>query len=80
MRFLLSIIISLIAMQMYSQQVSQRVMDFGKVKLWNNPSFEVEYTNTSGRTQLFLPIRYSPEVGVRAAQQKLLPGRVLRLL
>ena len=74
MRFLLSIIISLIAMQMYSQQVSQRVMDFGKVKLWNNPSFEVEYTNTSGRTQLFLPIRYSPEVGVRAAQQKLAPG------
>lgn len=79
MRFLLGIIISLIVMQTNGQQVSQRAMDFGKVKLWNNPSFVVQYTNTSRRTQLFLPIRYSSDIAVHAAQQKLTPGETTTL-
>jgi Ca-activated chloride channel family protein len=66
-------------MQTNGQQVSQRAMDFGKVKLWNNPSFVVQYTNTSGRTQLFLPIRYSSDIAVNAAQQKLAPGETTTL-
>lgn len=79
MRLLLGIIISLIVMQTNGQQVSQRAMDFGKVKLWNNPSFVVQYTNTSERTQLFLPIRYSSDIAVHAAQQKLAPGETTTL-
>jgi Ca-activated chloride channel family protein len=56
------------------QEVSSTVQNFGNVKQWNNPIFEVSYTNTSGRSQLFLPIRYQPDIGVSFSKERLAPG------
>lgn len=69
--FYISLVFTLLAT---GQRVTSTVQDFGKVKEWNNPIFEVVYTNTSGRTQLFLPIGYKQDVGVRFEKEKLAPG------
>ncbi|MFB1013892.1 MAG: VWA domain-containing protein [Bacteroidia bacterium] len=58
----------------HGQEVSSTVQNFGNVKQWNNPVFEVSYTNTSGRSQLFLPIRYQPDIGVSFSKERLAPG------
>jgi len=57
----------------HGQEVSSTVQNFGNVKQWNNPVFEVSYTNTSGRSQLFLPIRYQPDIGVSFSKERLAP-------
>ncbi|MFT6384734.1 MAG: Ca-activated chloride channel family protein [Bacteroidia bacterium] len=58
----------------HGQEVSSTVQNFGNVKQWDNPIFEVSYTNTSGRSQLFLPIRYQPDIGVSFSKERLAPG------
>lgn len=69
--FILSLLVSLTA---YGQQVSNTAKDFGKVKDWNNPAFNITYTNTSGKQQLFLPVKYSVDLGVKIGKMKLQPG------
>lgn len=69
--FILSLLVSLAA---FGQQVSNTTKDFGKVKDWNNPAFTVTYTNTSGKQQLFLPVMYSVDLGVKMGTMKLQPG------
>jgi Ca-activated chloride channel family protein len=69
--FYISLVFILLA---HGQEVSSTVQNFGNVKQWNNPIFEVSYTNTSGRSQLFLPIRYQPDIGVSFNKERLAPG------
>jgi Ca-activated chloride channel homolog len=69
--FYISLVFILLA---HGQEVSSTVQNFGNVKQWNNPVFEVSYTNTSGRSQLFLPIRYQPDIGVSFSKERLAPG------
>ena len=69
--FYISLVFILLA---HGQEVSSTVQNFGNVKQWNNPVFEVSYTNTSGRSQLFLPIRYQSDVGASFSKEKLAPG------
>jgi len=69
--FFLGLLLSLAAL---GQQVSSLTKDFGKVKDWNNPAFTVTYTNTSGKQQLFLPVMYTVDLGVRIGKMKLQPG------
>ena len=73
MRYIFSLII-FASLTAFGQRVSEQVKDFGKVKDWNNPPFEIVYTNTSGKTQLFLPVRYTQDVGLIYKKQKLQPG------
>ncbi len=68
--FYISLVFILLA---HGQEVSSTVQNFGNVKQWNNPVFEVSYTNTSGRSQLFLPIRYQPDIGVSFSKERLAP-------
>jgi Ca-activated chloride channel family protein len=74
MRSILFYISAFIALTLQAQSVSNSMQDFGKVKMWNNPVFEVNYTNISGRTQLFLPIRYQRDFKVSFEKNKLAPG------
>lgn len=69
--FILCLLVSLTA---YGQRVSSLSKDFGKVTDWNNPSFTITYTNTSGKEQLFLPVMYSVDMGVRIGKMKLNVG------
>ena len=74
MRSIFSFICTLYLISVLGQSVSSTEQDFGKVKLWNNPVFEAVYTNTSGRTQLFLPIMYQPDIKVNFEKSKLASG------
>ena len=76
--FSLSIYLLLLT-AVFGQRVPRTYQDFGKVKLWNNPIFEVSYTNTSGKEQLFLPIAYQYDVLVKYGKDKLSPGETTNI-
>ncbi|NNJ54858.1 MAG: VWA domain-containing protein [Bacteroidia bacterium] len=69
----------LILTSVFGQRVPRTFQDFGKVKEWNNPIFEVSYTNTSGKEQLFLPIAYQYDVLVKFGKDKLQPGETTNI-
>lgn len=74
MRNILCIISISICSALAAQSGSSFVQDFGKVKEWNNPVYEVVYTNTSSRDLLFLPTPYRQDISVKFAKNKLSPG------
>ena len=76
--FSLSIFLLLLT-AVFGQRVPRTYQDFGKVKQWNNPIFEVSYTNTSGKEQLFLPIAYQYDVLVKYGKDKLSPGETTNI-
>ena len=57
-----------------AQKVTEAEHDFGKVTDWNNPIFSTTYTNTTGSTQLFLPVRFDRNIRVIYGKSSLAPG------
>ncbi len=74
MQSYLSLILSLAICSAYGQSVSSYSKNMGKIKEWNNPIYEIFYTNNSGKVQHFLPIAYKPDVRVNFEKKKLQPG------
>ncbi|PCJ66519.1 MAG: hypothetical protein COA58_07000 [Bacteroidetes bacterium] len=74
MRNSLFYILVVFVLNVQGQSVSGNMQNFGKVKLWNNPIVEIQYTNTSGEIQQFLPIWYQQDIKVNFEKSILQPG------
>jgi Ca-activated chloride channel family protein len=74
MRVIVTSILMCFALWSFSQKVSESYQNYGKVKDWNNPVFEIAYTNVSGKSQMFLPTAYSSSFKIKVEKEKLAPG------
>ncbi len=64
----------------YAQTGFSYTHNFGKVKDWNNPTYELIYTNHTGKTIYFLPTPYSQDIQVSFSQHKLEVGESTTLI
>jgi len=71
---ILTILLIFCAAQGYSQKLSPSEFNFGKVKLWNNPTATFTFTNTSSKKLIFLPIAYQRNLYIDLPSGYIEPG------
>ena len=69
MRAILLFIPILISLLTNAQSGKKYTHDFGKVKEWNNPVYEVIYTNNAAKNLYFLPIPYSQDLSIKFGKE-----------
>lgn len=67
------------SLQLFAQQMDRTIHHYGKVKDWNNPVAIFNYTNTSSKRQIVLPIAYMGDASVHFQKDEILPGETIEV-
>jgi hypothetical protein len=63
-----------------AQRLSPGTHDFGKVKLWNNPTATFVFKNNTKERIIFLPIRYQRDMKIALPEGFIEPGEKVEIL
>ena len=77
--FLVSLLILVSLKPAFSQKLSPGVHDFGKVKLWNNPTATFVFKNNTKERIIFLPIRYQRNLKIALPEGFIEPGEKVEI-
>lgn len=78
-RLIVLILVAFVTQTTFGQDLSPSTFNFGKVKLWNNPTALYTFTNTSSKKLLFLPIPYQRNLYIDLPQGYIQPGETRKI-
>lgn len=73
------LIILLCSAGLKAQRLSPGTHDFGKVKLWNNPTATFTFKNNTKQRIIFLPIRYQRDLKLSVPEGFIEPGQKVEI-